>query len=206
MSDRFGLEGNFLIHSAKGTSWGKHKYIRKIGDRYIYKETLSKDDLKGLTDDVMSGKLGTGDTLKKNLGNYYSQVMSSVNGKFKKPGSGKKVTSNKEKTGKSSGGSSKSKSENDSTKEKTEKTENVKKNTSVSNERPKTYADVIKNSLKSAVKFTDKDSIYATKNEDGTTTVTVDYEDGTTQTFKLNKELDVVSKSEKTKKNNKGEA
>ena len=32
-----------LMHSTKGTSWKKHKYIRKEGDRYIYKE----DDLSG---------------------------------------------------------------------------------------------------------------------------------------------------------------
>lgn len=31
MSDRFGMTGNFLIHSSKGSSWEKkdHKYISR---------------------------------------------------------------------------------------------------------------------------------------------------------------------------------
>ena len=43
MSDRFGMTGNFLIHSAKGTSWEKkdHKWVKKVQGvggkiRYIY--------------------------------------------------------------------------------------------------------------------------------------------------------------------------
>jgi len=31
-----------LMHSAKGSTWSKHKYIRKEGKKYIYKETDSK--------------------------------------------------------------------------------------------------------------------------------------------------------------------
>ena len=43
MSDRFGITGNYLIHSAKGTSWEKkdHKYIRKENGRYYYEENKS---------------------------------------------------------------------------------------------------------------------------------------------------------------------
>ena len=43
MSDRFGMTGNFLVHSAKGTSWEKkdHKWVKKVQGvggkiRYIY--------------------------------------------------------------------------------------------------------------------------------------------------------------------------
>ena len=38
---------NYLIHSAKGTSWKDHKYIRKVGDRYYYvtKKESSKIDV-----------------------------------------------------------------------------------------------------------------------------------------------------------------
>ena len=43
MSDRFGMTGNFLVHSAKGTSWEKkdHKWVKKVQSiggkiRYIY--------------------------------------------------------------------------------------------------------------------------------------------------------------------------
>lgn len=33
---------NFISHSAKGSIWKNHKYIKKMGSRYIYKESLSK--------------------------------------------------------------------------------------------------------------------------------------------------------------------
>ena len=43
MSDRFGMTGNYLVHSAKGTSWEKkdHKWVKKVQGvggkiRYIY--------------------------------------------------------------------------------------------------------------------------------------------------------------------------
>lgn len=43
MSDRFGMTGNFLVHSPKGTSWEKkdHKWVKKVQGvggkiRYIY--------------------------------------------------------------------------------------------------------------------------------------------------------------------------
>lgn len=32
-----------LIHTAEGTEWSKHKYIRKEGDRYIYPEDLQTE-------------------------------------------------------------------------------------------------------------------------------------------------------------------
>ena len=32
-----------LKHSAKGTTWGEHKYIRKEGNRYIYPEDVKKN-------------------------------------------------------------------------------------------------------------------------------------------------------------------
>lgn len=35
---------DFLIiqHSAKGSTWKEHKYIKKIGDKYFYKESSGK--------------------------------------------------------------------------------------------------------------------------------------------------------------------
>ena len=57
MSDRFGMTGNYLIHSAKGTSWEKkdHKYIRKENGKYYYKENKSLDkELEGLTEKYLS--------------------------------------------------------------------------------------------------------------------------------------------------------
>jgi hypothetical protein len=36
-------KNDYLMHSAKGTTWKNHKYIKKIEDRYYYtKESLSK--------------------------------------------------------------------------------------------------------------------------------------------------------------------
>lgn len=46
----------YLIHSAKGSTWKKHKYIRKEGDRYIYTEKESlKDKQKKTTLDAVKG-------------------------------------------------------------------------------------------------------------------------------------------------------
>ena len=57
MSDRFGMTGNYLIHSAKGTSWEKkdHKYIRKENGKYYYEQNKSLDkELEGLTEKYLS--------------------------------------------------------------------------------------------------------------------------------------------------------
>ena len=57
MSDRFGMTGKYLVHSAKGTSWEKkdHKYIRKENGKYYYEENKSLDkELEGLTEKYLS--------------------------------------------------------------------------------------------------------------------------------------------------------
>ena len=36
---------NYLAHSAKGTRWKEHKYIRIEGDRYIYPEDLKRSKI-----------------------------------------------------------------------------------------------------------------------------------------------------------------
>ena len=53
MSDRFGMTGNFLVHSAKGTSWEKkdHKYVfRKRGKNgkwiYVYKNQYNNLEME----------------------------------------------------------------------------------------------------------------------------------------------------------------
>lgn len=55
MSDRFGMTGNYLVHSAKGTSWEKkdHKWVKKVQGasgkiRYIYDYNITG---KGYWDD-----------------------------------------------------------------------------------------------------------------------------------------------------------
>lgn len=33
---------SYLMHSAKGTKWNKHKYVKKEGNRYIYKNPVRR--------------------------------------------------------------------------------------------------------------------------------------------------------------------
>lgn len=35
------MEKWVLAHSAKGTTWSKHKYIKKVGNRYYYKSDIN---------------------------------------------------------------------------------------------------------------------------------------------------------------------
>ena len=56
MSDRFGMTGNYLVHSAKGTSWEKkdHKWVKKVQGaggkiRYIYDYNITGE---GYYDDM----------------------------------------------------------------------------------------------------------------------------------------------------------
>ena len=65
MSDRFGMTGNYLVHSAKGTSWEKkdHKYIRKENGKYYYKENKSCNNdeiIKNLKMDAVKSLLADG--------------------------------------------------------------------------------------------------------------------------------------------------
>lgn len=232
----------YLIHSAKGTTWSNHKYVKKVGDKYYYKDekgnlvegeptdettdsgtetTSSKskkstdtDRIKKLANQVMSGSLSRAD-LRKNGGKDYMDVMNAINAKFKKPSSSGSKSSKKETEAKEKKTSEKKTKETiteetKSTPKVETKTEEVKVEPKVESvEETKTepakttetsVTEQIKDSIKSVTTVTDNDSIYATKNEDGTTTVTVDFEDGTTQTFTLAQTFDVVSKTEKTKK------
>ena len=263
MSDRFGMTDNYLIHSAKGTSWKNHKYIKKVGNKYYYKDekgelvegdpsdngdiltetkesttssskskkskkSTETDRIKALANKVMAGKLGQNQLRKATSSKDYIKVMNTINSKFKKPSSSGSSSKSKEKEKKTS--------EKKTTEKKTSEKKTTEKNNSIEKDKtnqttkqvvetknkvdttPKTeeaktetksesttstdntVSANIKSAIKSVTTITDNDSIYATKNEDGTTTVTVDFEDGTTQTFTLAQTFDVVSKTEKTKK------
>ena len=263
MSDRFGMTDNYLIHSAKGTSWKNHKYIKKVGNKYYYKDekgelvegdpsdngdiltetkesttssskskkskkSTETDRIKALANKVMAGKLGQNQLRKATSSKDYIKVMNTINSKFKKPSSSGSSSKNKEKEKKTS--EKKTKEKKTSEKKTTEKSNNIEKDktnqttnqvvetkikvdTTPKTEEAKTETKSesttstdntvsanIKSAIKSVTTITDNDSIYATKNKDGTTTVTVDFEDGTTQTFTLAQTFDVVSKTEKTKK------
>ena len=258
MSDRFGMTDNYLIHSAKGTSWKNHKYIKKVGNKYYYKDekgelvegdpsdngdiltetkesttssskskkskkSTETDRIKALANKVMAGKLGQNQLRKATSSKDYIKVMNTINSKFKKPSSSGSSSKSKEKKKKTS-------EKKTSEKKTTEKSNNIEKDktnqitnqvvetknkvdTTPKTEEAKTETKSesttstdntvsanIKSAVKSVTTITDNDSIYATKNEDGTTTVTVDFEDGTTQTFTLAQTFDVISKTEKTKK------
>ena len=258
MSDRFGMTDNYLIHSAKGTSWKNHKYIKKVGNKYYYKDekgelvegdpsdngdiltetkesttssskskkskkSTETDRIKALANKVMAGKLGQNQLRKATSSKDYIKVMNTINSKFKKPSSSGSSSKSKEKEKKTS-------EKKTSEKKTTEKSNNIEKDktnqitnqvveiknkvdTTPKTEEAKTetksesttstentVSENIKSAVKSVTTITDNDSIYATKNEDGTTTVTVDFEDGTTQTFTLAQTFDVISKTEKTKK------
>ena len=258
MSDRFGMTDNYLIHSAKGTSWKNHKYIKKVGNKYYYKDekgelvegdpsdngdiltetkesttssskskkskkSTETDRIKALANKVMAGKLGQNQLRKATSSKDYIKVMNTINSKFKKPSSSGSSSKSKEKEKKIS-------EKKTSEKKTTEKSNNIEKDktnqitnqvveiknkvdTTPKTEEAKTetksesttstentVSENIKSAVKSVTTITDNDSIYATKNEDGTTTVTVDFEDGTTQTFTLAQTFDVISKTEKTKK------
>lgn len=263
MSDRFGMTDNYLIHSAKGTSWKNHKYIKKVGNKYYYKDekgelvegdpsdngdiltetkesttssskskkskkSTETDRIKALANKVMAGKLGQSQLRKATSSKDYIKVMNTINSKFKKPSSSGSSSKSKEKEKKTS--EKKTKDKKTSEKKTTEKSNNIEKDktnqtinqvvetknkvdTTPKTEEAKTETKSesttstdntvsanIKSAIKSVTTITDNDSIYATKNEDGTTTVTVDFEDGTTQTFTLAQTFDVISKTEKTKK------
>ena len=263
MSDRFGMTDNYLIHSAKGTSWKNHKYIKKVGNKYYYKDekgelvegdpsdngdiltetkesttssskskkskkSTETDRIKALANKVMAGKLGQNQLRKATSSKDYIKVMNTINSKFKKPSSSGSSSKNKEKEKKTS--EKKTKEKKTSEKKTTEKSNSIEKDktnqttnqvvetknkvdTTPKTEEAKTETKSesttstdntvsanIKSAIKSVTTITDNDSIYATKNKDGTTTVTVDFEDGTTQIFTLAQTFDVVSKTEKTKK------
>lgn len=257
MSDRFGMTDNYLIHSAKGTSWKNHKYIKKVGNKYYYKDekgelvegdpsdngdiltetkelttssskskkskkSTETDRIKALANKVMAGKLGQNQLRKATSSKDYIKVMNTINSKFKKPsssGSSSKSKEKEKKTSEKKTSEKKTTEKSNSTKkdktnqtnqvveskikiDTTPKTEEAKTETKSESITPtdNTVSANIKSAVKSVTTITDNDSIYATTNEDGTTTVTVDFEDGTTQTFTLAQTFDVISKTEKTKK------
>ena len=246
---------DYIIHSAKGTTWRNHKYIKKVGNKYYYKnekgelvegdpsdngdiltetkESTTKssksskskkstetDRIKTLANKVMAGKLGQNQLRKVTSSKDYIKVMNTINSKFKKPSSSGSSSKSKDKEKKKKTSEKKTTEKSNSIeKDKTNQTTNQvvetknKVDTTPKTEEAKTETKSesttstdntvsanIKSAIKSVTTITDNDSIYATKNKDGTTTVTVDFEDGTTQTFTLAQTFDVVSKTEKTKK------
>lgn len=180
---------NYLIHSKKGTTWKNHKYLRIENGKYIYEDSKTIEDA---AKKVESGAYGS--DLHKALGKNYGIVTSKVASGFKKPSSkssSKSKTTSKVKTQKDSTKSSKSSTKN-STKETTVKNQNENKTVS--------EYDSLHSAVNKLVNLSDKDSYTAVKNDDGSTNVMVEFEDGSTQSIVLDKYNNVIDYTEKTMK------
>lgn len=97
-----------IMHSAKGSSWGDHKYLRKEGDKYVYADSAessgsssktsstsstdskskskTKDefDLDAAATKIIRGEFGNGSDRKNRLGSTYKEVQKRVNEMMKK--------------------------------------------------------------------------------------------------------------------------
>lgn len=171
---------NYLIHSAKGTSWKNHKYVKIVNGKYYY-----SDDLKG---EKSSGDIATSqssaqsylDSLKvKKLG-----IKAKSSGKSKASSKGSKEKSESSKASKTPAEKT---SKSKSTSEKTTKTVDS---------RPNSYYGV-KGAISKKVSIGEKDSIYSSANEDGTWRAEVVFEDGSTQSFTLDKDYNIIDYTEK---------
>lgn len=91
-----------LRHSAKGSTWEEHKYIKRIDGTYYYPDSyeggrhlpdgesssdeekkekidLTSDDVKKLAQEVIRGNFGNGQDRKDLLGENYQEIQNRVN-------------------------------------------------------------------------------------------------------------------------------
>lgn len=91
-----------LLHSAKGSTWENHKYIKRVDGTYYYpddyeggrhlpdgadsdrsddssNDRLSETDVEKLAAEVIRGNFANGQERKELLGEYYQQVQDRVN-------------------------------------------------------------------------------------------------------------------------------
>lgn len=95
--------GIFLLHSAKGSTWEDHKYIKRIDGTYYYPDSyeggrhlpdgeksaqneeppevdeLTENDVETLANEVIRGNFGNGQIRKDLLGENYQKVQDRVN-------------------------------------------------------------------------------------------------------------------------------
>lgn len=126
------------MHSAKGSTWEEHKYIKRINGLYYYPdsyeggrhlsdkskakfgedevdiEDLSDDDIETLALEVIRGNFGNGQDRKDALGAHYQAIQNRVNQILKDSGSIKisNADPNIAKTGKEAVDNAISKTEN----------------------------------------------------------------------------------------------
>lgn len=89
---------SFIIHSAKGSEWKDHKYIKKVNGEYYYPENydygrhldkkenrieknseMDEDLIEKIARDAIKGVFGNGKIRKDLLGKNYQQIQDRVN-------------------------------------------------------------------------------------------------------------------------------
>lgn len=104
-------------HSSEGSSWKKHKYIKRVDGTYYYPDSyeggrhlpdgetesnskidLSKNDVEKLAKEVIRGNFGNGQERKDLLGENYEEIQKRVNELMKGSAGSKTIPSDKTKT------------------------------------------------------------------------------------------------------------
>ena len=105
-SSQFVIEnGQIIQHSAEGSSWKKHKYIKRVDGTYYYpdssedstKNDLSEKDVENLAKEVIRGNFGNGQERKDLLGENYEEIQKRVNELMKGSAGSKPIPSDKTK-------------------------------------------------------------------------------------------------------------
>ena len=103
-------------HSSEGSSWKKHKYIKRVDGTYYYPDSyeegrhlpdgetesnskidLSKNDVEKLAKEVIRGNFGNGQERKDLLGENYEEIQKRVNELMKGSAGSKTIPSDKTK-------------------------------------------------------------------------------------------------------------
>ena len=64
------IRRNEFKHSAKGSSWKNHKYIKKVGDKYIYADTPNgEDEGSNTSDETTNDNSSASETKNTNVEN-----------------------------------------------------------------------------------------------------------------------------------------
>ena len=103
-------------HSSEGSSWKKHKYIKRVDGTYYYPDSyeggrhlpdgetesnskidLSEKDVENLAKEVIRGNFGNGQERKDLLGENYEEIQTRVNELMKGSAGSKTIPSDKTK-------------------------------------------------------------------------------------------------------------
>ena len=113
----FSTRSQSFRHSSEGSSWKKHKYIKRVDGTYYYPDSyeegrhlpdgetesnskidLSKNDVENLAKEVIRGNFGNGQERKDLLGENYEEIQKRVNELMKGSAGSKTIPSDKTKT------------------------------------------------------------------------------------------------------------